>query len=60
MPVLAAVLCERVLVYRRLEGRAEVDDLVGERVLVIRYCLVAAFVFAGHRLPLRIFVVAAL
>ena len=58
MPVLVAVRCERVLGYQRLEERAEVDDWVRAMVLVIRYCLVAAFVFAEHKPPLKISVVA--
>lgn len=57
MPVLAAVCCERVLGYQRLEGQAEVDDWVEGMVLETRYYSVAASVFAGRRLPLMIFVV---
>ena len=58
MPVLAAVWCETVLGCQRLEGQAEVDCWVERMVLVVRCCLVAAFVFAGHRLPPKISAVA--
>ena len=58
MPVLAAVCCETVLGCQRLEGQAEADDWVVRTVLVARCCLVAAFVFAGHRLPPKISVAA--
>lgn len=53
MHALAAVWYVRVLGYLRLEGQAEVDDWVEGMVPAIRCCLVAAFVFAEHRLPLK-------
>lgn len=53
MPVLVAARCARVLGYQRLEGRVVADGLVEGKVLVIRHCSVAAFVFAGHTPPLR-------
>ena len=58
MPVLAVVCCETMPGCQRLEGPAEADDWVVRIVLVARCCLVAAFVFAGHRLPPKISVAA--